>query len=147
MTIPSQIKGKIIVALVVIGVFIFQRSSISGGLPDSEAITGINWAWQQTRNDTGNEVTPPTPARYTINFKNKGTFDIQADCNWGGGTYAIEGNSISVEITHTTKAICPPESLERTFIQHLNASENFYFKDDVLFLELKGGLGTMKLME
>ena len=144
---PLCLRCKIVLSLMFISFLIFRQASSAGGLPESEAITGINWAWQFTRNSSGNDITPPTPSRYTINFKNNGTFDIQADCNWGGGTYTIEENFITVKITHTTKAMCPPDSLEQTFIQHLNSSKRFYFIDDNLHVELKGDSGTMKLGE
>jgi heat shock protein HslJ len=99
------------------------------------------------RGKTGNGIAPADSSRYTITFNSNGSLNIQADCNWGGGKYTVEGNTISIEIDHTTRALCPPDSLDKIFIGHLNSSESFYFKENNLFIKLKNNAGTMEFKE
>ncbi|MBC2712130.1 MAG: META domain-containing protein [Desulfosarcina sp.] len=113
-------------------------------MPDSEDITGVVWKWQQTRYNNDQDAVPPDPSGYTIAFNPDGTLNIRADCNRGGGKYSNKGESITIKVTHTTRAMCPPDSLEQTFIKDLNAAAIYFFKDGNLYLDLKYDTGTMK---
>ena len=121
-----------------------QPHLMAGGLPASEEVTGVKWTWQQTRYNNDQNSVPADPSSYTVTFNTDGTLNIQVDCNRGGGSYSIEGKSITIEVTHTTRAMCPPESLEQTFIKDLNASKIFFFSDGDLYMDLKYDAGTMK---
>ena len=59
----------------------------------------------------------------------------------------MDGSKISIEITHTAMAACPPESLEQNYIRDLNAAAIYFFKSDVLYIDLKYDTGTMKFMK
>ena len=96
------------------------------GMPDPENITGGVWKWHQTLYNNDQKSVPPDPSHYTVTFNPDRTLNIRADCNRGGGTFSTEGKRISIEVTHTTRAMCPPDSLEQTFIKNLNAAK-FYF--------------------
>lgn len=124
--------------------FTFQPHLMAGGLPTPEEITGVKWMWQQTRYNNDQHAVPADPSRYTVIFNTAGTLNIQVDCNRGGGSYSTEGNSITIEVTHTTRAMCPPESLDQTFIKDLNASTIYFFSDGDLYMDLKYDTGTMK---
>ena len=95
-------------------------------------------------NDT--RAVPPNPGNYTLKMLPDGKVSMRADCNMGGGAYKLDESKISIEITHTTKSACPPESLERDYIRDLNAAAIYFFKGDVLYIDLKQGTGTMKFM-
>ena len=58
----------------------------------------------------------------------------------------MEGRSISIEITHTTRAACPAGSLEQVFIRDLNAAVIYFMRDDALYIDLKFDTGTMRFM-
>ncbi len=90
---------------------------------------------------------PPGPDHYTLKLLPDGKVSIRADCNLGGGVYTLRGNEISIEITHTTRAACPPESLEQTYIRDLNAAVIYFMKGDFLYIDLKYDTGTMKFMQ
>ena len=117
----------------------------AGGISESEDITGVVWKWHQTLYNNDQKSVPPDPSHYTVTFNPNGTLNIRADCNRGGGTFSTEGKRISIEVTHTTRAMCPPESLEQTFIKDLDASNIFFFSDGNLYIDLKYHKGTMKL--
>jgi heat shock protein HslJ len=57
---------------------------------------------------------------------------------------ALNGIQISIEITHTTRAACPPGSLEQRYIRDLNAAAVYFMEGDVLYIDLKYDTGTMK---
>ena len=107
-------------------------------------LTGIVWKWQQSLYDNDTRAVPTDPENYTLKLLPDGKVSIQADCNVGGGTYRLGGGRISIEITHTTLAACPPESLEQKYIRDLNAAAIYFFKADALYIDLKYDTGTMK---
>jgi len=103
------------------------------------------WRWQQTIYNNDTKAVPLDPEKYTLKLLPDGKVSIRADCNLGGGVYALRGNEISIEITHTTRAACPQESLEQTYIRDLNAAANYFTKGDFLYIDLKYDTGTMKV--
>jgi heat shock protein HslJ len=117
----------------------------AGGMPDIEDITDGIWKWHQSLYNNDQKSVPSDPSRYTVSFNPDGTLNLRADCNRGGGTFSADGKRITIEVTHTTRAMCPPESLEQTFIKDLNASNIFFFSDGNLYIDLKYHKGTMKL--
>jgi heat shock protein HslJ len=119
--------------------------SRAGGMPESEAVTGMTWQWHETLYNNDEKSIPPDPSHYTIAFNPDGTLNIRADCNRGGGAFSTNGKNIAIEVTHTTRAMCPPDSLEQPFIKDLNAAKIYFFKNDSLYLDLKYDTGTMKL--
>lgn len=116
----------------------------AGGAPEGEEITGIVWEWQQTLYNNDTRVVPGNPGNYTVSFDPGGKLYIRADCNRGGGTYSIEGKTIAMAVTHTTRAMCPSDSMERAFIKDLNAARIYFLQNGNLYLDLKYDTGTMK---
>ena len=105
----------------------------------------MNWKWEQTRYNNDEEAVPTDPSVYVLTFNTDGTINIQADCNRGVGTYSAEGSSIAIEVSYTTRAMCPPESMGQTFVKDLNAARIFFFGNEGnLFLDLQYDTGTMK---
>jgi heat shock protein HslJ len=117
----------------------------AGGKPEIEEITEVVWKWQQTRYNNDQHSIPADPSHYTIIFNPDGTLNIRADCNRGGGTYTTQGKGIIIEVTHTTRAMCPPDSMDQEFIKNLNAAKIYFFKDGNLYFDLKYDTGTMVL--
>ena len=134
-----------IVFLMAVLLVVVHSAGRAGGMPDTEDITGEIWKWHQSLYNNDQQSVPPDPSHYTITFNTDGTLNIRADCNRGGGIFSTEGKRITIEVTHTTRAMCPPESLEQTFIEDLNAAQVFFFIDGNLYMDLKYHKGTMKL--
>ncbi len=111
-----------------------------------QILIGTIWKWQQSLYNNDTKAAPPNPDDYTLNLLPDGKVNIRADCNRGGGVYRLDGSRISIEITHTTRAACPPGSLEWNYIRDLNAASIYFFKADVLYIDLKYDTGTMKFM-
>jgi len=104
----------------------------------------ILWKWQQTLYNNDTKAVPHTPENYTLKLFPDGKVSIRVDCNVGGGIYRLDGSGISIEITHTTRAACPPGSLEQTYIRDLNAAAVYFMKGDSMYIDLKYDTGTMK---
>jgi heat shock protein HslJ len=109
-----------------------------------QMLIGTVWRWQQSLYNNDTRAVPPNPESYTLKLLPDGKASIRADCNVGGGTYRLDGKRISIEITHTTMAACPPESLEQKYIRDLNSAAIYFIKADVLYIDLKYDAGTMK---
>jgi heat shock protein HslJ len=82
-------------------------------------ISGIEWQWQSTLAADGTMTDVPNPENYTLSFNDDGSFAIVADCNQGSGTYALNGDQISIEVGPLTRVACPPESLSQDYLDHL----------------------------
>jgi heat shock protein HslJ len=125
-------------------ILLIAANAGAGGAPESEDLTGVVWQWQQTLYNNDTKALPDDPEKYTIAFEPDAKLYIRADCNRGGGNYAVEGKTIAVEVTHTTRAMCPSDSLERAFINDLNAARIYFKRDGYLYIDLKYDTGTMK---
>lgn len=113
------------------------------GTPDPLLIDTV-WKWQQTLYSNDQKSSPPNSENYTLKLLPDGKVNIRADCNLGGGAYRLRGNEISIQITHTTRAACPPGSLEQSYIQDLNTAGRYRVEDEFLNIGLKNETGTMK---
>jgi heat shock protein HslJ len=109
-----------------------------------QKLIGTVWKWQQTLYNNDTETLPPNPDHYTLKLLPDGKVNIRADCNRGGGAYTLDGRKISIEITHTTRAACPPGSLEGKYIRDINAAATYFTRDDALYIDLKYDTGTMR---
>ncbi len=113
----------------------------------NQKLIGIVWKWQQSLYNNDTRAVPPNPENYTLKLLPDGKVSIRADCNVGGGVYRLDGSKISIEITHTTMAACPPESLEQKYFHDLNAAAIYFFDADILYIDLEFDTGTMKFMK
>ena len=111
-----------------------------------QILIGTEWKWQQSIYNNDTKAMPATPENYTLKLLPDGKVSIRADCNLGGGVYRLEGERISIQITHTTRAACPPESLEQTYIRDLNGAAIYSLKASFLCIDLKYDTGTMKFI-
>ena len=133
------------VLLVVSAVIVIIHSAgLAGGAPDTKDFTGVVWKWQQTRYNNDQQSVPDDPSGFTVTFNTDGTLNIRADCNRVGGTYLLEGKKLAIDLTHSTRAMCPPDSLDEAFKKDLGAAVIYFFKDGFLYLDLKYDTGTMK---
>ncbi len=121
-----------------------EQTHIENLYPDVQNIIDITWRWQQTIYNNDTKAIPSSPKQYTLQLLPDGNVNIRADCNVGGGTYSLKDRRISLEITHTTMAACPPESLEDVYIKDLNAATILFMVDENMYIDLMYDTGTMK---
>jgi heat shock protein HslJ len=114
-------------------------SSVAG-----DDITGAEWKWQQTLYNNDQKAVPGNPSHYTIAFEPNGTLRIRVDCNRAGGKYLLQKSSLTIEVTHSTRAACPPDSLEQTFLKNLNSAAIYFMREGQLYIDLRYDTGTMK---
>lgn len=105
--------------------------------------TGIVWKWNRTIYNNDTEIFASDAGSYTLKLLPDLRVSIRADCNVAGGTYKLNGNSISIEIKHSTMAACPEGSFEKPYIRDLNSAAIFFIKEGNLYLDLKYDTGTM----
>ncbi|HWI70006.1 MAG TPA: META domain-containing protein [Nitrospiraceae bacterium] len=105
-------------------------------------IEGAVWAWQYTQRVDGTRTTPTESGHYTLRLGPDGQLDVRADCNRAGGHYQLDGARLTLSVTHSTMAACPPESLDKQFLADVAAVTTWGVEDGRLRLNLMGG-GTM----
>jgi heat shock protein HslJ len=101
------------------------------------------WEWQGTKLSDGTERTPADPTAYTVNFMVRGKLAIKADCNTATGTYAIDGESLTITPGATTLAVCPEGSFSDAFLKDLGEVGGATMDGGNLVLMLKMDSGTM----
>jgi heat shock protein HslJ len=82
---------------------------------------GALWRWQGTALSDGTRITVADPSRYTLQLQPDGTVDIKADCNQVGGTYTLNGASLTITLGPSSHAACPPDSQADVYLQQLAA--------------------------
>jgi heat shock protein HslJ len=55
----------------------------------------------------------------------------------------LKDSRLTIEITHSSLAACPPGSPDEQFVKDLNAASIVFIKQDKLFIDLKYDTGTM----
>ena len=87
---------------------------------------------------------PEDPSHYTIAFQPDGSRHIRSDCNHAGGKYTLRKSALTIEVIHSTRAMCPPDSLEQTYLKDLNGAAIYFIREGGLYIDLKYDTGTMK---
>jgi len=114
--------------------------SEDGGFTD---LPGTTWLWQRTQMNDDTSFAPDDPSRYTLSFHSDATISARVDCNRMGGIYKRDGASISIELTHGTRALCPPNSLDIEFQREIGEVRQMVFADGALHFDFAGHRGTM----
>ena len=105
-------------------------------------IEGAVWTWQYTLRVDGTRTTPTESGHYTLRLRPDGQLDVRADCNRAGGRYRLDGARLTLSVTHSTMAACPPESLDKQFLADVAVVTTWSVEDRRLRLTLMDG-GTM----
>lgn len=139
-------KTRPLLAMLVLGLLLAptDAATLKTGDGKSATIGGIVWKWQRTAYNNDTEAVPTDPSRYTILLMPEGHLSVKIDCNAGGGRYTLDGSSLTLEVTHTTVAVCPPGSLADRFMKDLAAARIAFMRDGKLYLDLMYDTGTMK---
>jgi heat shock protein HslJ len=111
---------------------------------EKPSLTDTIWRWQGSLYNNGTESVPTDADRFTLTLQSDGRVNIRADCNRGGGTYMLDEKKLSITITHTTRAACPPGSLEQPYIRDLNDVAGWFIKEGDLYLDIKFDTGAMR---
>lgn len=131
---------------------VIQKFSLQGSelIPISTefiTITGIVWKWEEFQEMNDNLVVVDDPELYTLEFLSDGQVNVKADCNVAGGSYFMDGSQLTIEITSTTMAMCPPDSLTEEYLRLLNDAISYIFESDQLFIAIKFDTGIMKFSQ
>jgi len=117
-------------------------SALAGGT--GPKITGVEWQWTGSKYSNDTEAVPPDTSHYTLMLNQDGTIAVRADCNRAGGTWKGEGSSITITVTHSTMAMCPPDSQDTAYLKDLARAVIYFFRDGNLYLDMQYDTGTMK---
>lgn len=120
-----------------------QAADGAGASRAHGGIIGVTWRWVRT-------VTPVEiidvnePDRYTLQLGMDGRAAMRFDCNRGGGEYEIGEGTIDFGVMMSTRAACPPDTLDHVFMKQLDEVTSFFVQDDQLYLEMPMDSGTMR---
>lgn len=117
-----------------------------GTMTFSPSPIGVVWQWTEFQSGDGSVITAADPSRYTIEFFDDGTVQVQADCNGGFGTNAGTGpNAIDLTIA-TTLIACADGSQDSDFLRVLNEAVSWVIRDGMLALSLPmdSGIGMFE---
>jgi heat shock protein HslJ len=106
--------------------------SAVGGQPDGAPhapLFGTTWALERIRFGDGVELTPPDPSGYTLTLGADASVALQADCNRAAGRFDLDGERLSFAPFASTRAACPPGSLDQTYLTQLGSAVSYRFAD------------------
>ena len=110
----------------------------SGQTPGANVPALHDRVWQWERRvilDSGKEEQIGDPAKYTLTFKSDWTYQFQADCNKGSGTYtADEKRGIRMEAGPITRTECGPESRDQDMLNMMQAVQDYRLEENGVVL-------------
>jgi heat shock protein HslJ len=107
-------------------------------------LIGPAWKWSELiEGQPASQTLVPNPESYTLTFFNDATLAFLSDCNSGGGTYLVQGNSLMLELAPLTLVECGPGSLSNQYVELLGTVVSFGFDADRLLLHLADGVSHM----
>ena len=109
------------------------------------AIIGAPWQWVATLYNNDTKAVPENPENYLLELLPEGQITVRADCNTATGTYTLDGDQLSINVTASTMMACPPGSLADQFIEGLNAAQSYMMDGEDLIIVLKLDTGSMRL--
>ena len=106
---------------------------------DNELL-GTLWRWQEVDYSEGENITPNNPDAFVLTLRSDGSFGASTDCNSVGGSYDLDGDSISFKDTVVTEMFCEG-SQETDFIKVLSLTKEFKLLEKELTLILEDDKG------
>ncbi len=99
---------------------------------DAPAIQNITWIWvDRSDASTGVSEAIADPAQYTLFFQPDGTYQFQADCNSGAGTYtADQSGAIRMTAGPMTMAECGESSRSLDLVNMMQAVQDYRLEED-----------------
>lgn len=107
-------------------------------------LVGPTWQWTELIEESppGQSVIP-NPEDYTLEFDEDGTFQFQADCNSGSGSYSVLGDRLVLTMGTATSVECGEGSLSDEYMVLLGSVEAYEFEGVSLLLYLQEDAGHM----
>ncbi len=145
---PTQ---RVIQTYVMQGGELVQVSSEVTGTVESQpeeaaVITGFVWKWQELFTPA-EQISIDSPEKYTVEFQDDGILNVTADCNLGSGTYKLDGQQLSINITSTTLALCAEGSYGDLFFQSLDSAAVYFMDGENLMIDQFADGGTMRFFK
>lgn len=108
-----------------------EEGGTGGAQVDAPAIQNITWVWEsRTTPSDGSSEAIPSPANYTLFFNPDGTYQFQADCNNGSGTYtADQSGAIRMTAGPMTLAECGEASRSQDMLGMMQAVQDHRVED------------------
>lgn len=96
---------------------------------DDDDVTGPSdiqgeWRLQSLQRPDFSIAPISDPARFTARFDEDGRIGLRADCNSCGGTFRIDGESLSVTPVACTRVFCPSAPLDTLFVSILEGASS-----------------------
>ena len=132
------ILKKIAVLLLVSG---FGLLSCDGDVVGPSELQG-EWRLQSLRRADFSVVDIADPARFTARFGEDGRLSVRADCNSCGGTFALEGESLTAGPLACTRAFCPSAPLDTQYVGILDGRSSVDVEDGRLVIRSDRGSAT-----
>ena len=118
-------------------------ATVSRALPAAQTVSSIpSFVWTLTAFPGVGAIAEPL---YTVQFLPDGTVDIGADCNRAGGTWSGGDGALSIAVTTSTRAYCPPPSLSEPYLAALNGVTGYTLLGTTLVLHGAAGDMTFSL--
>lgn len=113
--------------------------------PNAATLPGTTWE-VATMIDADSTITMKGEERPSLSFISTGEFSGQTLCNSILGAYNTQGeNKIMFSLEAMSMALCPDNTLEVVFIEHLGLTEFFSITGDTLKLKDGDGRTMIKL--
>lgn len=113
------------------------------------SLAGTNWRLVrfQSMSDAIGEIRPEDPSVYTMMLDAEGSVRMQLNCNQAVGTWSATPASDAISGTFrfgplaTTKALCPPPSMDERVARDTQWVRGFLLRDGMLHLSLMADAG------
>ena len=104
----------------------------TSGAVDAPTIQNITWTWvDRTNPSDGSSETIDSPASYTLLFQADGSYQFQADCNSGSGTYtADQPGAIRMTAGPMTLAECSEGSCGQDMLDMMQAVQDYRVEEN-----------------
>jgi heat shock protein HslJ len=109
------------------------------------AIIGAPWQWVVSLYNNDTKAVPENPEDYLLELLPEGRLTVKADCNTAMGTYTLDGDQLSLNVTASTMMACPSGSLAEEFLKDLNAAQSYLMDGEDLIILMKLDTGSMRL--
>lgn len=119
---------------------------ISTSTPTPEAASALQstpWQWISHLDQATGVTSIPDPQNYVVTFLADGSIQVKADCNNATGTYATNGDSLTIALGATTLALCPDGSRSDQFLALLGSAAKYAIMDNQLRIDLMADSGNL----
>ncbi len=125
------------------------KNDSDSGIPDNPL---ADTKWQlvefQSMDDTQGKTSPSDPSKYTMSLNGDGTVNMRLNCNNANGKWTAEASSdlssgkLEFGRLATTKAVCPPPSMDEQITRNTGYIRSYLLRDDKLYLSLMADGGV-----